>query len=407
MSENKINKIIKMIISMSMAVLFAASLLPGKTINIKAADTYIATISDFTIEGTVGQEIIPVEITSTCFAEGVNWPIFQNGQNITKSIKAGHIVNLPDGLIATVVSMSDDRKVLTYSITGTPKEEFVATAELYKNFEPNANSRFNIKAVSLITDITLTSEKSELTVDDTMKVSAIITPNEATNKEVTWAVSDTNIASIDDEGTVTAITEGTVTVTATAKDGSDVKGSLDLTVKEKLVPVTTITLTSNKTELTVDDTMKVNAIITPNDATNKEVVWTVSDEDIASIDDEGTVTALKAGNVTITATAKDGSDINGLLNITIKEKSSTDTPDDSTEPENPVKPEKPGTETPENPIEPEKPSMVKPEKPSSEKTETVIKDTAKTSTNTMLYISVIGLSSIAAIFVFRRKKVIK
>ena len=81
------------------------------------------------------------------------------------------------------------------------------------------------------------------------------------------------------------------------------------------VKVASISVTADKTELTVDDTMQAAAAVLPENADNKEVTWTSSDINVASISEAGLITAKAAGTTTIKATAKDGSGVSGELAI--------------------------------------------------------------------------------------------
>lgn len=84
-----------------------------------------------------------------------------------------------------------------------------------------------------VASISVTADKTELTVDDTMQAAAAVLPENADNKEVTWTSSDINVASISEAGLITAKAAGTTTIKATAKDGSKVSGELAITVRAK------------------------------------------------------------------------------------------------------------------------------------------------------------------------------
>ena len=112
---------------------------------------------------------------------------------------------------------------------------------------------------------------------------------------------------------------GTVKITASLKDYSDIKVEINVTVKavSETKLVTEIRLTG-KNELTVNEETTLTLEVLPSDAQNKEVTWKVSDETILSVTD-GKVKALKAGEATVTVEAKDGSNVKGELKITVKE----------------------------------------------------------------------------------------
>jgi uncharacterized protein YjdB len=162
-----------------------------------------------------------------------------------------------------------------------------------------------------------------ITADDgTLQLSATVTPTNATNQTVTWSlVNGTGQASIDASGIVTAITNGTVTARATANDGSEVSGTLAISISNQGIPVTGIAVTGagGATIITTDDgTLQLSATVTPANATDQSVAWSiVNDTGEASISSSGLITAIAHGTVTARATANDGSGVYGSLSITI------------------------------------------------------------------------------------------
>lgn len=152
----------------------------------------------------------------------------------------------------------------------------------------------------------------------TLQLTATVSPANASNKNVTWAItSGSGFASINSSGLVTAIANGTVTATATAADGSGVKGNLNLTVSLATIPITSISVygTNHATSIFANKgPLQLNATITPHNATNKRVTWSV--ENItgqAVINENGLVSAVANGTVIAKATANDGSGVNGEL----------------------------------------------------------------------------------------------
>lgn len=133
-----------------------------------------------------------------------------------------------------------------------------------------------------------------------LTITATVAPANATNKAITWASSDTTIATVD-EGIVIASTTktGDVTITATAKDGSGISQSVVITVAQKVVPATAIALDASTLPVAKDSTGTLTATLTPANATST-VTWTSSDETIATVTN-GIVTGVANGTVTITA----------------------------------------------------------------------------------------------------------
>ncbi len=169
--------------------------------------------------------------------------------------------------------------------------------------------------VALVEHITVLSKDDvrELEAGSQLQLSAEIEPEDAANQEVDWNSGDPKKASVDENGLVTAIEEGDVAITAEAKDGSGITGNITLKIQakqeenpEKPVESVRITAAGNKTKLQIQEQVKLTAVVMPWDATNKKVVWASSKPNIASVDTNGNVKALRAGKTTITARPADG-----------------------------------------------------------------------------------------------------
>ena len=166
--------------------------------------------------------------------------------------------------------------------------------------------------------IEITLNKTQITIeeDQTENLIATITPENATNKEVVWTSSDENVATVDGEGTVTAVGVGEATITAKTENG--ITATCRVTVTQKIINPTEITL--NKTQITIEEEQTENLIatITPENATNKEVVWTSTNESVATVDEEGTVTAVGVGEAIITVTTENN--MTATCSVTVTQK---------------------------------------------------------------------------------------
>ncbi|MDE7281349.1 MAG: Ig-like domain-containing protein, partial [Ruminiclostridium sp.] len=150
------------------------------------------------------------------------------------------------------------------------------------------------------TDIKLSDTALELEVDGTKTLGVTLTPADSTDK-ITWTSSDETVVSVDEKGNITALKVGEATITARANE--TVSATCKVTVIAKTVAVETITLDKTTAKLNKGDTLELTATVKPDDATDKTVTWTSSDEKVASVDENGKVTAVGAGKATITATA--------------------------------------------------------------------------------------------------------
>jgi uncharacterized repeat protein (TIGR02543 family) len=165
---------------------------------------------------------------------------------------------------------------------------------------------------------------SNVVVNKTIQMTAEVSPSYATNANVTWSLTDgTGKATIDSNGVLTGVSSGTVTVTATAKDGSKVSGTKEVTVgtKEVTIPVSGISVSSTTGiyKITANGgTLQMKASVLPSDASNQDVIWSVENRTgSASISSSGLITAISDGTVTVKATAADGSGVVGSTTLTI------------------------------------------------------------------------------------------
>lgn len=213
------------------------------------------------------------------------------GNNITWSLDSG---TLPTGL-----TLNSDG-----TITGTPSAEgsstFTVKAENSAGFTIKQYT-LNIKPATVsVTGVKLDKTELPLVVGGNATLIATVEPDTATDKSVTWESSDPNVATVED-GTVTAVKAGEATITVKTVDG----GFTDTCAVKVTQPVTGVTLDPTELSLYTGESKTLTAKVEPANATNQDVTWSSSDDTIATVKD-GTVTAVKAGEATITVTTADG-----------------------------------------------------------------------------------------------------
>ena len=211
----------------------------------------------------------------------------------------GVVKGIREGTVTITVTTVDGQKVATYKIT-------VKAAETQKPSEQQKPepSKPEDKTVS-VTGVTVSGSTHEVYEGESIKLTAKVSPDNATNKKVSWSSSDPTIATVDSNGTVRGLKAGKVTITAKTEDGGKT-ATYEVTVKAKEVKVTGVTISGSTHEIKVGGTLKLTAKVSPDNATNKKVSWKSSDPTIATVDSNGTVKGLKEGKVTITVTTEDG-----------------------------------------------------------------------------------------------------
>ncbi len=147
-----------------------------------------------------------------------------------------------------------------------------------------------------VSSVSLNTATIEMVEGETFSLVATVLPKDAEYDGVIWASSNASVASVN-SGTVTAIKEGTATITASAGGKSS---TCTVKVSTKVVPVTLITLDKTSLSMQVGETETITATVNPDNATDKTVTWGSSDVSVATVSD-GIITAKKSGEATITA----------------------------------------------------------------------------------------------------------
>lgn len=154
----------------------------------------------------------------------------------------------------------------------------------------------------VVTDVSISQATAELVVEETLQLSATITPSDAADQSIRWTSSQMNVATVTNNGLVKAVAEGKATIMAFAGGNS---ASCIVTVSKKTIAVSSVTLSETSLDLTKGESKTLVATVAPSDATNKTVSWTSSDSHVTSVDSKGKVTAIGNGSATITAKAGD------------------------------------------------------------------------------------------------------
>ena len=165
-----------------------------------------------------------------------------------------------------------------------------------------------------VTGVQLDKTTLTLAPGATKALKASVLPEKATDKSVVWSSSDDAVAAVDEAGLVTAVAEGTAKITVTTVDGGKT-AECAVRVEELVVPTTGITLSERSLTLDEGETAQLEATVQPEDATDKSVVWSSSDEEVATVDGTGLVTAVAKGTATITAATAD--DLTATCAVTV------------------------------------------------------------------------------------------
>ena len=174
-------------------------------------------------------------------------------------------------------------------------------------------------ATVAVEKVEITSTETDVEVGKTITLTAKVSPENATDKTVTWTSDNNEVATVKD-GVVTGVKAGEATITASAggKNATvkvTVKAAATSGGETTTIAVTEVKITSTVTEVTAGETITLTAEVSPADATDKTVTWSSSDTAIATVDSTGKVTGVAAGTATITAKAGEKT---AAVDVTVK-----------------------------------------------------------------------------------------
>lgn len=167
-----------------------------------------------------------------------------------------------------------------------------------------------------VTSVTLNRSTATLKATETVQLSGSVLPANASNKNLVWTTSDENIATVSESGLVTAVAVGEVTITATSQSTPDISATCRVSVVP--TPVASITLSQTSVSLKATETVSLTATVAPETATVKDVTWTSDNPKVATVDENGVITAVAVGEAVITATATDGSGVFNTVKVQVE-----------------------------------------------------------------------------------------
>lgn len=238
-------------------------------------------------------------------------------KNVPAKINAGETTKLEASVYPsnaedkTISWESSDTSVLTVSSTGSLTAVGVGTATITAKTSRGTAKKFTITVNEVMAEsISIANNDTEILIEDTQYLDCEFSPENTTDKTIVWTTSDESIISVSSDGEITANKLGTATITATHKELTD---SIDIEVKpidaesiEIILPDETETNDDGIPKVNKGSEIQLKAEVLPENTTYKDVEWSVSDESIATIDENGVLTANATGTITVTATAKSG-----------------------------------------------------------------------------------------------------
>ncbi len=166
-----------------------------------------------------------------------------------------------------------------------------------------------------VASVSLNKSAVELNVGKSETLNATVLPSTAADTKLIWSSNDTSVATVDANGKITALSPGEALIYATS-----VNGGKQAVCRVNVVQLAeTVSLSSEALELYTGKSQKLTATVLPENTTDSSLKWSVSDPSVASVDDKGNVTALKAGSTVMTVSTMDGSSRKASCTITVKQ----------------------------------------------------------------------------------------
>lgn len=171
-----------------------------------------------------------------------------------------------------------------------------------------------------ITQIQIYPSSTRIPVGKSVQLNAIITPTDATSTNLLWSSTNTSIAAVSQDGNVEAIAEGEATIIASTQDGSNLSAICNISVYNDIILISEIILNPVNIEGDENESATINAVIIPKNATNKQLRWYSSNDNVAVVND-GVVKLVKRGTARITAEALDGSNVRSECTVVVSDSS--------------------------------------------------------------------------------------
>ena len=283
------------------------------TTTYSSTDTSVAQTANITVKVTdsFNSEVTSAAYSVTIPSASVSVESITISSDTTTVAPGGRIQ-----MTATVKPDNATNKNVTWSITSGSASIDSNSGLVTVNDNAAVNSTITVKATAQdgsdvvgtgtltvgdvkVTKINITSGDS-VTVNGQLVLTANVEPSNASNKDITWTSTDSDYVTVSGN-IVTGKKVGTASITATAKDGSGVVASYQISVVP--VAIESVSLNKNSTSIPAGSSETLIATVNPSTATDKTVTWTSSDVSVATVDSNGKVTAIKEGTAKITATA--------------------------------------------------------------------------------------------------------
>ncbi len=230
-----------------------------------------------------------------------------SGNNIKITLSSKDEIKAPDGWTQS------NTTTVTKTFSPTTKNPTVQVCDYYNNC---TNVVVDIETpaaeyAKIVNSVTLNQTSLNMNAGSQFTLVATVSPTTALDKTITWSSTNAGVASVNNNGVVSAISNGVAVIKATSSNGKEAQCTVTVTTEP-----TGITLSQNQLTLNVEDVYNLTANVLPSTASNQTVNWTSSNQGVAMVDSTGKITALSKGTTTITASTSNNKTANCVVNVT-------------------------------------------------------------------------------------------
>ena len=282
------------------------------SISITANESGTSTISvKHVLNGKISECILKVIQPATSVSISESELTMEKGTSTTLTSTVGP----EDANDKSVSWSSTDENIATVDSEGKVTATGVGECDITATSHNGLTASCHVKVFVNPAGITMSETSKEMHIGNTFTLTATVTPEDAADKSVTWTSSNTEVASVDAEGQVSATGLGETTITATTANGI----SATCTIKVLPILVESLAISATTIEGNVGEQIELSVSATPDNATDKSVSWSSDNAEVASVSESGVVTLNKRGTATITATATDGSGKSATCAVTVNQ----------------------------------------------------------------------------------------
>ena len=216
---------------------------------------------------------------------------------------------------------SEDETLASISNNGTltamkPGTVYITAKSVDGSYSKDCRVTIKNKDI-LIQSIRINPSTKSLMIGESFQLEVEILPTNATDGLISWISTNSDVVSVTAEGLITALSEGSAQIIATTADGSNLSAICEISVEKQFIEITQIQISPSSERIPVGQSVKLNAIVTPDDATSPNVLWSSTNTSVATVSQDGYVEAVAEGEAIIIASTQDGSNLSATCKISV------------------------------------------------------------------------------------------